>query len=362
MESRRAEVVLEYEGVDISRDIAPFLVGFVYTDNAHGRDDELSVTLEDREGRWRDPWYPEKGAAVRATILVRNWTGDGEVLSLPCGLFRISSVECSGPPTVVELKCVSTSVKASAKQERKTKAWENIALSGIAGELTARHGLTLRWDSAHDPLYQRKDQVERSDLLFLKTLCEDAGLALKVTDEQVVIFDEKSYEKKTPGTTLTFGDDRIRTYRFLSKMAGIYKGARVKYHHPVQDETFDVYEGDDEESENGEVLQINEAVESLAEAKTLAEKKLHESNKKETTGTVELMGELSFVGGTTIGIRGFGAFDGTYFIESATHSVSRSGYTTSLELRRRAKEGKKTAAKKKTKPPKVVDSGFEVYS
>ena len=144
-------------------------------------------------------------------------------------------------------------------------------------------------------------------------------------------------------------------------MAGIYKGARVKYHHPVQDETFDVYEGDDEESENGEVLQINEAVESLAEAKTLAEKKLHESNKKETTGTVELMGELSFVGGTTIGIRGFGAVDGTYFIESATHSVSgRVHHVPGAP--RRAKEGKKTAAKKKTKPPKVVDSGFEVYS
>ena len=86
MESRRAEVVLEYEGVDISRDIAPFLVGFVYTDNAHGRDDELSVTLEDREGRWRDPWYPEKGRSGP-----RSWSGtdgDGEVLSLPCGLFR----------------------------------------------------------------------------------------------------------------------------------------------------------------------------------------------------------------------------------------------------------------------------------
>ena len=101
---------------------------------------------------------------------------------------------------MVELKCVSTSVKASAKQEDEGVG-EHRPL-GIAGELTARHGLTLRWDSAHDPLYQRKDQVERSDLLFLKTLCEDAGLALKVTDEQVVIFDEKSYEKDA-GTTLT---------------------------------------------------------------------------------------------------------------------------------------------------------------
>lgn len=45
---------------------------------------------------------------------------------------------------------------------------------------------------------------------------------------------------------------------------------------------------------------------------------------------------------STIGIKGFGAFDGAYFIESATHIVSRDGgYTTSLELRRGAKEGKK---------------------
>lgn len=359
MDARRAEVVLVYEGADISRDIAPFLIDFTYTDNSHGKDDELSVTLEDKEGVWRGPWHPEKGAAIRASIIVRNWDDEGQVLSMPCGSFEIDEVACSGPPTRVSLKAVSTAVGSSAKREQKTKAWEDIPLSGVAGEIAGRHGLALSWDSPSDPFYSRKDQVEKSDLLFLRGLCEEAGLALKVTDGKMVIFDEKEYETRAPGSTIVFGDGRMISYRFRSKCAQVYKGARVKYHHPVQDETFDVYVDDEDELESGETLQINEAVDSEAEAEALAAKKLHEKNKSETTGTFELMGDLSLVGGVTVGVAGFGVFDGTYFVERASHKVSRGGYSTSLELRRGAKKEGKAAPKAKAKP--ALDSGFDVY-
>jgi phage protein D len=360
VEARRAKIDLIYEGANISADIAPFLIDFIYTDNSHGSDDELSVTLEDREGLWRGPWHPEKGALIRAAITVRGWRGEGEVFTMPCGSFEIDTVECSGPPTQVSLKAVSTAVGSSAKREQKTKAWEDIPLSGVAGEISAQNGLSLSWDSPVDPLYARKDQVEKSDLQFLRELCEEAGLALKVTDGKMVVFDEKDYETRAPGSTIAFGDGRLISYRFSSKAARVYKGARVKYHHPVQDETFDVYVGDEEEEASGETLQINEAVNNEAEAEQLAAKRLHEKNKSETTGSFELMGDLSLVGGVTVGVAGFGAFDGVYFVERATHRVSRSRYATSLELRRGAKE-KKAAPGKTPKAAPVIDYDFDVY-
>ena len=38
--------------------------------------------------------------------------------------------------------------------------------------------------------------------------------------------------------------------------------------------------------------------------------------------------------GITVQVSGYGAFDGKYIIETATHSVSKSGYKTDLTLRR----------------------------
>ena len=44
---RRVEVGLVIEGVDVSRDIAPFLLSLTFTDNEGGEADDLQVELED---------------------------------------------------------------------------------------------------------------------------------------------------------------------------------------------------------------------------------------------------------------------------------------------------------------------------
>ena len=65
-------------------------------------------------------------------------------------------------------------------------------------------------------------------------------------------------------------------------------------------------------------------------------------------------------------ISGFGAFDGEYVIEKATHSVS-SSYTTKLDLSM-GKESKQKARKKKAKSgrrkattSRLVYTGSDVY-
>ena len=60
------------------------------------------------------------------------------------------------------------------------------------------------------------------------------------------------------------------------------------------------------------------------------------------------MGDLRFVGGSNLTIKGFGAFDGDYVIEKATHSVS-GGYTTKLDLSMGKESKKKVREKKKKK-------------
>lgn len=78
-------------------------------------------------------------------------------------------------------------------------------------------------------------------------------------------------------------------------------------------------------------LMINRGI---AEAETLAKKKLREKNKDEVKVSMTLPGNVLLVGGVTVALSGWGTFDGKYFVEQAKHDVGDSGYTTKIDLRK----------------------------
>jgi phage protein D len=234
------------------------------------------------------------------------------------------------------------------RQEKKTRGWENIKLSAIAGDIAKTNGLTLFWDSQEDPLFERRDQVDTSDLAYIQSLCKDYGISVKVSDEQLVCYNDEEYELKDAVASLKFEDKNIINYSFKTKTRGTHKGAKVKYHDAVKDEDFEVYAEEEEDEELGEDLIVNQKAESLADAEAIAKSKLHEANKKETTGSISLMGDMRFVAGINIQISGWGKFDGKYFIEKAEHSIGGSGYTTSINLRLGDPEENKKKEKSET--------------
>ena len=151
--ARYAEVVIIYEGVNITRDIAPYLLNFTYTDNASDKADDISFSLEDRERLWINDWFPTKGDKIRASIVIHDWEAANQTQSLPCGIFEVDQIDCSGPPNQITIKAVSTLVSKPMRQEKHTKAWENVKLSKIAGDMANKNGLQLFWDSKKDPLF-----------------------------------------------------------------------------------------------------------------------------------------------------------------------------------------------------------------
>ena len=194
-----------------------------------------------------------------------------------------------------------------------------------SSNISNKNGLKLFWDCKDDPLFERRDQVEMSDLEFLSGLAKDYGIAVKVTDTQLVCYGEEEYEEKTPVGELKFGDKKLLSWSFSSKAAGTYKAAKLQYHDPIKNETHVVTEKSEDGTEGtGRILEINQKADTLADAKKIAQERLRNANKREITGNISLMGDLRFVGGSNVKISGFGAFDGDYVIEKATHSVSGS--------------------------------------
>ena len=278
-----------------------------------------------------------KGAEISAVIIQKNWESDGKDRVLDCGVFQVDSVDGNGPPAKVTIKAGSIPYKTAARTQKKTKAWEKIKLSGIANEIAAANGLKCLFESDFDPLYSRREQVTESDIVFLQRLCKAAGISLKVTAKMIVLFDAAAYEQKDTVRTIKRGDGDYSKYTFGTSFHDTaYSSCRVKYTDPTSKTTYEAtYKAPDAEKDgSGQVLEVNEKVSSNAEALTLAKKRLREKNSQEFKASFNLAGDARLVAGVTVKVEGFGAFDGKYIIETASHTISSSGYKTNITLRR----------------------------
>lgn len=341
MEARRTDIKLVFEGVDITEDINKYLLSLTYTDNDDDKSDDLQISIDDRENIWIGSWLNTlqggkvKGAFVSAEIIQKNWEAEVQENRLDCGDFQVDSVDESGPPSKVTLKAASILQNTSIKTQKKTKAWEKYSLSKIAEEIASKNGMECMFESSFDPYYKRKEQLQTSDIAFLQKLCKDAGISLKVTAKKIVLFNKAEYEKKEAIRTIERGKADVLKYSLsTSSVDTTYSSCRVKYTDPETKKTFEATYKAPDADKDGQVLEINEKVESNAEAKTLAEKRLREKNSQEFKVSFGVAGDTMLVAGVTVLVKGWGAFDGKYIVETATHTVSSSGYRTDITLRR----------------------------
>jgi len=329
---RSARLEITYDSADISAAIAPFVTGFEYTDHAHGKADDLQITLNDTDQRWKSVWYPAKGAKLTARIISEI---DGSLTALDCGVFEIDEIESSGPPSRVTIKAASAAVSKSLRAEKKTVAWESITLAEIGVTLADSHGLTVYY-GAEPVSFTRVDQREETDLSFLSRICDENGLNLKVADEKLVIFSGKDFEAKASSFTISRKSSGLERYRFTDKAHDIYRACEVSYQEPSEkiDKTYTFTP--ESGTEVGEVLKVNRRVESLADAQRVAKSELRKKNKNEVKGSLTLVGHTGLVAGLNITAADFGQYDGKYFIDEATHRYDRSsgGYTVGLTIHR----------------------------
>ena len=55
-DARRAAVQVCFGGVDVTRDIRPYLLSLTWTDNEEDEADDLQIKLQDRDGIWLTKW------------------------------------------------------------------------------------------------------------------------------------------------------------------------------------------------------------------------------------------------------------------------------------------------------------------
>lgn len=331
---RRAQLIVTYNGADISADISDSLTEFSFTDRAHGKQDDISIGLQDKRGLWRGAWMPSKGATLRAAIQVLDWLRPGDNRRLDCGQFSVDEIEYRFPPSEMHIGAVSVSIDSDLRQELKTRGWQATTLRGIAASVAKSSGLDLLYDARVNPHWKRVDQREESDAALVERLCRAAALNCKVTAGKLVIFSGSDYDQLPAVATFTPDSPDLISGQFQTKTDQVYRGCTCSYWNPKLQRLVHHTYYPKNAPRSGKLLKLNGRYESKAQADDAAKAALRNSNGQEYTGALRLMGRPDIAAGQNVEISGWGGFDRKFAVAEARHTYSNSGgYTSELSLR-----------------------------
>lgn len=325
-----------YTGTDVSADLRPFLLQLKVEDYLSGQSDQLSIKLDNRDGRWLDDWIPSEGDVVEVRYGYR-----GQVLSPLVG-YEVDRLRWRGSPDTVEIGALATPITKSLRQKR-SNAYENTTLKIIANDIASRHDLMVVGDIP-EISFKRVTQKRQADLVFLKELADDYGLSFKIDGlSSLVFYRESSLESAEPIMTLDKTD--LSAYGLSRDNAGTYQQAKISYQNPNSGEFIEVTVGlDGEEVPNptdedegaiasGDTLNIRERVENLGVARIRAVEALKRANQSRVSLNASLEGNPLLMAGGVITFTGFGKQSGNYLATRAVHTQSPQ-YTTGLECRK----------------------------
>ena len=294
------------------------------------------------------PSHGITGTVMKAWIVTENWDADGDSHQLFCGTFEVDNSRMRlRPPATVEIKAVSVPVASTARVERKNDIWENRTRKEIAADVAARNDLGIMWDCDSEFNIDRIDQRNETDLEFLDRLAKDSGLCMKVTADRVVMYEERKYEEHDPVAIYSWGDNRVIDGEIEQSSAGLAQSAMVSYADPDTGNQFQGEFTPPNAPKVGATMQLNERPAELPTAGSTgnlvddfsdikgspaatqkATAKLREANRNEWTCSMTVIGNVGIVSGATVDLIFNSAGDGRYLVDSATHDLSASGYTT----------------------------------
>lgn len=325
--ARRAKVTVLYNGVNASGQLDEYLSSFRYTDIASGSSDSVSLEINDPDRKWIGPWFPEKGDKLAPTIETINWDKSPQWQGFNCGLFRVDDFSFRGGPIRLSLEAVALPADSDFKSAEVTQTYEQTTLQEIGDIIAGRAGISLVFE-AQDVSIEKIEQNKQTDCDFYNTLIKKYGLALKIFNDKLVVFSEADYEGKKPKAKLT-EEDFEPGWSWDTQTTGTYTGVSYSYSNTTKNKTFTVTAG-----EEGRVLTVNDAADSLEEAMIIALAAVNNANKAITTMKITLKARMmDFIASDCVEIQKLGRLSGKYYIEQIEHSIG-SGYKMSLSLRK----------------------------
>lgn len=303
----------------------------------------ISVTITDKEGVTSDtiscelndgnPFavIPRKGDIITARL------GYLETGVLDFGSFVADDPEVECLPYRLHVSGKGTDMRSTPKQHG-ARHWDNKTVKDIVSAIAKDHGLTPKIDaSVAGYTYAWFGQEDESDIHVVERLARRHG-ALFAVKNGMLIFAAKGQGLSTSGAALTpvvAMRDNIVEGSCKTTFAHRNSFKRVKAHAQNRRtaERDEVEEASDDDGESDYTLP--EAYADKDEARRAAKSKARGLKSETMRTSVTLFGDPSIRAGAPLiysGVRP--ELDGLRFIvETATHTLSKSGYTTQIEAK-----------------------------
>lgn len=223
-----AGLQLIVDGVDLADKINPRFVELSLTEKRGGEADELSITLQNADGKLV---MPKEGKVVSLSL---GWKSgpDVPVGMVDKGRFTIDEPELTGPPDQVLIRGRSADLNGDYRK-RRTQAWKNTTVGAILDEIARRNSVTaLVHPDLAGQVITAIDQHGKSDMVFVKDLGSRYDAVATWKDRRIVFMPVGSATtatgKKLGTIALTRRDGW--SWRFTRTQRDEYDGAEATWH------------------------------------------------------------------------------------------------------------------------------------
>ena len=224
--ARNIRVIVIFNKVDISDEIAHSISSLNYTDNSKNAIDDLELELENLDYRWLKEWYPDENAQLLVGIHEEK---ENETNFLDLGTFYVD--EPTFENNRLNLKCLALPLDQNIRDQKNSVAWERITLKELVTQIASKHEMNAEI-YADNEFFGRLDQNQETDLAFINRIVKETGLNMKVSDDKIIIFDDEEMEKNDTIEIFNINDERIRSFSLKKKNKEIYDNVEVSYYDP----------------------------------------------------------------------------------------------------------------------------------
>lgn len=224
--ARSIRVIVIFNKVDISDEIAHSISSLNYTDNSKNAIDDLEIELENLDYRWLKEWYPDENAQLLVGI---HEELENETNFLDLGTFYVD--EPTFEDQKLTLKCLALPLDQNIRDQKNSVAWERVTLKELVMQIANKHEMNAEL-YAENVFFERLDQNKETDLAFINRVVKEIGLNMKVSDDKIIIFDDEEMEKNDTIEVFNIKDYRIRSFSLKKKNKEIYDKVEVSYYDP----------------------------------------------------------------------------------------------------------------------------------
>lgn len=224
--ARSIRIIVIFNKVDISDEIAHSISSLNYTDNSKNAIDDLEIELENLDYRWLKEWYPDENAQLLVGI---HEELENETNFLDLGTFYVD--EPTFEDHKLTLKCLALPLDQNIRDQKNSVAWESITLKELVTQIANKHEMNAEI-YAENVFFERLDQNQETDLAFINRVVKEIGLNMKVSDDKIIIFDDEEMEKNDTIEVFNIKDYRIRSFSLKKKNKEIYDKVEVSYYDP----------------------------------------------------------------------------------------------------------------------------------